>query len=96
VAQIASIRPLERWVRLAEGRMPRECTPTRCEVLALGGPRAPEMLERDRTRFVTVGRGVLRSVVPLGFVPGPPVAGQIAEARPKALLVSGDPAALED
>ncbi len=95
VVQLAAIRPLGRWVRLAAGRLPRSCTAKRCEVLALGGPRAPAVLERDRTRFVTVGRGTLRSTVPLGFVPRPPIAGQIAEARPKALLASGDPAALE-
>lgn len=95
MVQLAAIRPLERWVRLAEGRLPRTCTPVRCEVVALGGPRVPDTVLRDRTRFVTVGRGRLISTVPLGFVPSAPVRGQISEARPKALLVAGDPVALE-
>jgi hypothetical protein len=93
--QLAAITPLSRWVRLRSGRLPRSCTPSRCEVLAAGGGRAPGAIERSGTRLVTVGRATLTSSVPLGFIPATPRPGQIAESRPTPLLLASDPAVLD-
>jgi hypothetical protein len=57
------------------GPAARRVHPARCEVRPSAARGRPEVVERDRTRFVTVGRGTLRSAVPLGFVPRPPVRG---------------------
>ncbi len=95
IVQLAGIAPLTRWVRLRSGRLPRSCTATRCEVLAAGSGRAPDTLVRNDTRLVTVGTATLRSSVPLGFLPATPRAGQVAEARPRPLLLSDAPAAVD-
>ncbi len=89
--QLAAVAPLRRWVRLRSGRLPRQCTPTRCEVLAAGGGSAPRTLERNGTTLVTVGTGTLTSTVPLGFVPSVPISGQMREQRPKPLLLGASP-----
>jgi hypothetical protein len=47
-------------VRLTRGRLPRSCTPARCEVLQLRGDGTPPR------GFVVVGRGVLRSTALFG------------------------------
>jgi len=56
---LAGVEGLGRYVRLTGGRLPRECTPERCEVLRLRGkgtlPNAPGL------RIVQVGTGTLRS-----------------------------------
>ena len=57
-----------RWVRLRSGRLPRTCTPARCEVVKLGGGgRIPAIAG---LHFVQVGEGVLASPVPFGRLPG--------------------------
>ena len=94
-AQLAAIAPLSRWVRLTSGRLPRTCTPRRCEVLAAGGGHVAETVVRSDTRLITVGTATLRSTVPLGFVPAAPSAGALAEGRPQPLLIGADPAALD-
>jgi hypothetical protein len=59
---LAAADQLAQWIRLRSGRLPRECSPTRCEVLQLGGtgpvPNVPGLpLQR-------VGRADLVSSVP--------------------------------
>jgi hypothetical protein len=65
---LAGMDGLDRSVRLSSGRLPRECSPERCEVVQVGGetqiPSAPGL------RFVKVGEGVLTSPVPFGQLPG--------------------------
>jgi hypothetical protein len=65
---LAAMDGLDRSVRLSSGRLPRECSPVRCEVVQVGGetqiPSAPGL------RFVKVGEGVLTSPVPFGQLPG--------------------------
>jgi FtsX-like permease family len=62
---------LARWVKLSSGRLPRTCTPTRCEVVQLAGsgpiPRG----------FVRVGEGSLVSQQPFGYLLGGQTAGSI-------------------
>lgn len=86
--QLAGVAPLARWVRLRSGRLPRACTRARCEVLAAGGGPSPAVLERNGTRLVVVGHGVLTSSGPLGFVP-------VGTSPPRPLLLAGAPAAVD-
>ena len=53
-----------RFVRVRSGRLPRTCTPERCEVLQLGG--AGPIPNLQGLRLVRVGRATLDSAVPLG------------------------------
>jgi FtsX-like permease family len=68
LANLGAVDGLGRWVTLTSGRLPRTCTPDRCEVLQLGGsgalPSAPGL------RFVRVGSGVLSSPLPFGRLAG--------------------------
>ena len=58
---LGGVDGLGRWVRLTSGRLPRRCTPQRCELVLLGGkgrlPRLPFLH--------VVGRGTLTSDAPL-------------------------------
>jgi len=60
---LAALDDLGRWVRVREGRLPRRCRPSRCEVVQIAGegplPRIPGL------RLVRVGRGAVRSRLPL-------------------------------
>jgi FtsX-like permease family protein len=64
---------LGRWVRLRSGRLPRVCSPSRCEVLVIRrGGRIPNVAG---LRLVAVGEGDLRSATLFGDAV--PVAGQL-------------------
>src|SRR3954454_6105844 len=58
---LGGVDGLARWVRLRSGRLPRRCTPRRCELLLVGGsgrlPRLPFLH--------VVGRGALTKEAPL-------------------------------
>lgn len=68
---LAAADDVAHWVKLSSGRLPRTCTPTRCEVVQLAGsgpiPR----------RFVRVGQGSLVSQQPFGYLLGGQTAGSI-------------------
>jgi hypothetical protein len=68
LVNLAAIDEVARWVRLRSGRLPRTCTPERCEVVQLGG--SGPIPETAGLRFVKVGVGVLASPVPFGQLPG--------------------------
>ena len=55
IVRLGAVNELGRAVALKSGRLPRSCTPARCDVVAIGksGPGAPG--------FVVTGRGSLRS-----------------------------------
>jgi hypothetical protein len=76
---------LARWIRLESGRLPRTCTPERCEVVALAGRGPTPHLET--LRLVVVGRARLRSDLLFGeFLP----AGVYHQpATPPLLLAEG-------
>jgi len=57
---LGAVDGLARWARVTEGRLPRSCTASRCEVLQLRGSRP---LPRG---FVVVGRGRLTSTALFG------------------------------
>jgi FtsX-like permease family len=82
---------LAHWVKLSSGRLPRTCTPARCEVVQLAGS-GP--LPRE---FVRVGVGSLTSRAPFGYLVGSETASAVitrAErwhrpAAPPFLLAAG-------
>ena len=73
---------LRKWVRLRSGRLPRVCSPRRCEVLVIrrGGP-VPNV---PGLRLVVVGEGDLRSATLFGD--SVPVAGQPQSAFVQAMV----------
>ena len=63
-AGLGGVETIERWVTVRSGRMPRLCTPSRCEVLRLrGAGRLPRL---DGVRLVEVGEAVLKNRVLFG------------------------------
>jgi hypothetical protein len=65
---LAALDDAERWVRLRSGRLPRPCTPQRCEVLRLGGE--GQVRPSDGFNVVVVGRAALTSALPFGRLLG--------------------------
>jgi FtsX-like permease family len=61
---LGAVDGLGRFVHLRSGRLPRTCTPQRCEVVQLGG--AGPFPQIQGLRLVRVGRASLDSAVPLG------------------------------
>ena len=68
LAILAAIDDAERWVQLRTGRLPRMCTPSRCEVLRLGG--AGRVGPADGFPIVVVGSAELSSALPFGRLLG--------------------------
>ena len=63
-AGLGAVDGLARWIQLESGRLPRPCTPARCEVVELrGGGRLPDA---PGLRLVRVGRGDFRSTTLFG------------------------------
>ena len=63
-AGLGGVENLARWITLRSGRLPRPCTPARCEVLRLRGTgRLPQL---DGIRLAEVGDAVLENRVLFG------------------------------
>ena len=79
---VAAVDDPGRWVRLTSGRLPRGCTPTRCEVVQVAGrgsiPSVPGL------RLVKVGEGALLSRAPFGGFD--PAFNYLRTAQPPYLL----------
>src|SRR5579859_41852 len=64
ITDLTAIEGVRHWVRLRTGRYPRECTPSRCELIQVGGrgayPSDPAL------HLVVVGTGTLVSDLALG------------------------------
>jgi hypothetical protein len=93
--QLAAIDPLSRWVALRSGRLPRTCSPRRCEVVQVGGAPVGRPLRRQGTTVVVVGRGALNSSVPLGFAPRAGAPG-VGNRRAPRVFVGANPKALDE
>ena len=65
IVLLGAVDDIGRYVRLTGGRLPRSCTPERCEVLQVDGSPLDETAT-EGARFVTVGTAVLRSALPFG------------------------------
>jgi hypothetical protein len=85
VVRLAAIEPLDRWTT---SPAPGPCRRERCPMLIAGGAVASRTLTAAGVDVQVAGRTRLRSVVPLGFVPG-------ADAQVPPLLLTGDVAGLE-
>jgi hypothetical protein len=94
LADVGAVDGLARWVTLTSGRVPRVCRQDRCEVVQVGGT-GPLPEPTADIRFVRVGRGLLRSALPLGrLAAGPTEVVRQAERyhapkRPPLLLADG-------
>ena len=64
LTDLAAIDDLGRWARVRSGRLPRPCTPARCEVLQLAG--AGPLPHLPGLHIVRVGRGSVTSRFPFG------------------------------
>ena len=88
LVQLAGVDSLARIVHLTSGRLPRTCTPTRCEVVALSG-HPPSRLDAIGIHMRVVGRGTLTSSLALGDVlvhePGEPAVPVVATSGVAAL-----------
>ncbi len=95
-AQLAAVDDLGRHIRLVDGRLPRVCSPARCELVLVRGQLSPGRLEPP---FVIVGRGRLAQQEPVGLFIGAD-AGTASETLGRreetAVLVGGDPRALSE
>src|SRR2546423_9563813 len=64
ITDLTAIEGVRQWVRLRSGRYPRECRPSRCELIQVGGhgavPSDPSL------HLVVVGKGTLVSDLALG------------------------------
>src|SRR4051794_27703850 len=99
LADLAATEQIGRFVRLSSGRLPRACTPARCEVVQLAG--TGPISNAPGLRLAVVGRGRLVSTVPFGSLVARTVGPETVEhalawhrpAQPP-LLVASDPAGL--
>ena len=85
VVRLAAIAPLDRW---ATSGAPGPCRRGSCPMLLAGSAVPSATLTAAGVRVQIVGRARLRSVVPLGYVPG-------AGAQEPPLLLTGDVTGLE-
>jgi FtsX-like permease family protein len=82
LVEVAAIDGLQDVVRLRGGRLPRSCTPARCEVVAIGSRGPPRLAEGD-IRLNRVGVAELRDPSLFGYISA---AGQSAAAPPLIVL----------
>ena len=79
---LGAVDGLARWIELESGRLPRRCTPARCEVVELrGGGRLPNA---PGLRLVRVGRGDFRSTTLFGDAIAPAGSASSEAARTDA------------
>src|SRR3954452_2879705 len=87
IAVVTGVNDIASWVTVTSGRLPRSCTPSRCEVVQVAGAPMP-VAAAGPTRLVKVGTGRLTSALPFGSVPD--LGGSAGHRTPPAALVSGD------
>ncbi len=93
IAAVAGLDGLGRYVRLISGRLPRTCTPARCEVVQVAGASLPQVTTGG-ARLVRVGQGRLTSGLPFGSLGALGVSA--GHRRPPATLISGDVRAVSE
>ena len=86
LVKLAAVSGIDRYVHLRTGRLPRACTPARCEVVQIGGTPLRGVDEYG-IHLAVVGRGTLASLVPFGAggLSTQPTDGGI---RPEPVLLS--------
>ncbi|HEY0389901.1 MAG TPA: hypothetical protein VGC71_15785 [Gaiellales bacterium] len=93
IALVAGLDDVGRYVRLTAGRLPRSCTPVRCEVVQVAGERLP-VASTGGARLVPVGEGRLASALPFGSVTD--LGASAGHRRPPATFVAGDVRAVSE
>jgi hypothetical protein len=78
VVRIAAADALPRWLVVRQGRLPRPCSPSRCETVVLGNRAAPTL-----PALPVVGRAELRPGAPLSRLLGSPT------GRARTLVADG-------
>jgi FtsX-like permease family len=63
---LGAVDGLAPWIQLETGRLPRPCTPARCEVVELRGSGGGELPDAPGLRLVRVGRGDFSSTTLFG------------------------------
>jgi hypothetical protein len=91
IALLAALDDLGKWVQLTSGRLPRSCTPTRCEVVQVAGAPLPEASSTS-LHLVRVGTGRLVSALPFGSITD--LGAGAGHRAPPATLISGDVSAV--
>ena len=91
-ATVAALDHLDDHLTLTSGRLPTACSPTRCEVVAVGAPGSPEDVAglagpAQGLGLVVTGTATLREPRLVGL-------GLVAAGQP--LLLGSDPAAMAD
>jgi hypothetical protein len=86
LVELGAIDSPGRWVRLRTGRLPRSCTPSRCEVLQAGGTPVTTMAEPG-LRLVVVGR--TEGALPVTLAPLTRSSHQAKGGPPPVLLAGG-------
>jgi len=86
LADLGAIDDPSRWVRLGSGRLPRSCTPARCEVLQAGGTPVTTMAEPG-LHLVVVGR--TKGPLPVTLAPLTRSSHQAKGGPPPVLLAGG-------
>ena len=87
IALLAALDDIGKWVQLTSGRLPRSCTPTRCEVVQVAGAPLPEASSTS-LHLVRVGTGRLVSALPFGSTTD--LGSGAGHRTPPATLISGD------
>ena len=86
LADLGAIDDPARWVRLRSGRLPRSCTPARCEVLQAGGTPVTAIAEPG-LHLVVVGR--TKGALPVTLAPLTRSSHQAKGGPPPVLLAGG-------
>jgi hypothetical protein len=77
VVRLAAVDDLARWLVVRQGRLPRPCSPSRCETVVLGDQPVPKL-----ARLPVVGRADLR--------PGAPLRRRLGSATGRARTLVAD------
>ncbi len=86
LVKLGAVSGIGRVVHLRSGRLPRACTPARCEVVQVGG--TPQRhIDESGVRLDVVGRGTLTSLVPFG-AGGLATQSSAGGIRPEPVLLS--------
>jgi hypothetical protein len=86
LVKLAAVSGIDRYVHLRSGRLPRTCTPARCEVVQVGGTPLGRV-DDSGVRLDVVGRGALTSLVPFG-AGGLTTQSSAGGIRPEPVLLS--------
>ena len=86
LVKLGAVSGIGRYVHLRSGRLPRACTPARCEVVQVGGTPLRQV-DESGVRLDVVGSGTLTTLVPFG-AGGLATQSSAGGIRPEPVLLS--------